>query len=295
MTNDIRRQVRELKSQNKDQLKELLSQELDDAYNRPITNSLRNDFMLACFEQIVPEQEPFEKVRSHTNYSPSWSKKKQLATVLRMVLTEQVGHPEHDGVTSLNKTILAEIIVAIRHERGDEQNQNKESNQPVDVPDQDPPTESTFKDTFPAEDFDSYALYTWIVDRRSSNDGEHGVYVIDCTPSPDNDEDFRVESLRQKAHQKSNAGQSLTKLERAAQALNRGERIYYVGYASDIPKRVRQHVSGADSGGAKFTNIFYPQALVEVSWYQTETTARSKENRRAGELIVPGESFGYAE
>jgi predicted GIY-YIG superfamily endonuclease len=87
----------------------------------------------------------------------------------------------------------------------------------------------------------------------------------------------------------------LTKLERAAHAATNGQRLYYVGYASDVPKRVRQHVGGAASGGAKYTNMFEPQALVDVSWYMTEGTARAHERRRAEELTTAGESNGYAE
>lgn len=295
MTSDIQDQIRQLQSRSKGNLKQLLSQELEEAYNRKITNSLRNGLMTACFEQIEPEQDPLVKVRSHANYSPSWSKKKQLATVLRMLLTERVGRAEHEGITSVNKKVLAEVIVAIQHDDGKKQNQNGESKEPVDVPNREPPVESAFENPFPAENFGSYDLYTWIVERRSSNDGEHGVYVLDCTPPIDEDEDFRMRSIRREGHQNSMAGQPLTKLERAAQALNHGERIYYVGYASDVPSRIRQHVRGADSGGAKFTNMFSPQSLVEVTWYQTESTARSHEARRAEELTVSGRSFGYAE
>jgi len=287
--------MRELQSRNKDDLKRILSHELDEAYSPNITGSLRNDFMSACFEKIEPDQEPFEKVKSHENYAPSWSKKKQLATALRMLLTERVGHPEHDGITSLNKNVLAEIIVAIRDDGGTTLAQKNESSHSIDTPDRNPPVESDFQESFPAENFDSYDLYTWIVERRSTDDGEHAVYVLDCTPPLGKNEDFRVKSLRREAHQKSDSGQTLSKLEQAAEALNRGERLFYVGYASDVPNRIRQHVSGADSGGAKFTNMFSPQALVEVTWYQTESTARTQEPQRAEELTISGTSFGYAE
>ncbi|MBX0298149.1 hypothetical protein [Haloarcula nitratireducens] len=295
MQDNTRHQVRKLKAQDKSQLKQSLADELDGIYNRQITNSLRNDLMTACFGQIEPKQGPFEKVQSHENYSPSWSNKKQLATALRMSLSERVDRPEHDGITSLNKQVIAELIVAIRQTDTSTQDRDPKSEQSGTAPERTNVSDSPFDDTLPAADFDNYALYTWIVERRTTSAGEHGVYVLDCTPPIGEDEDFRVSSLRQDVSQKSNTGQSLTKIEKAAAALNRGERLYYVGYASDVPTRIRQHVSGADSGGAKFTNLFSPQALVDVSWYQTEMTARSEERRRATELTVSGESFGYAE
>lgn len=295
MGNDTRSRVSELQSQDKKQLKQLLAAELGGAYAGQVTDSLRNDLMTACFKQIEQEQGPFEKVQSHENYSPSWSEKKQLATALRMVLSERVGHPDHSGITSLNKQVISEIIVAIQDNEGDYQSQNGQSGRPSEIPDRSPVSEPRFDTPFPADKFNSYDLYEWLVERRSSDDGEHGVYVLDCTPPIDEDEDFRVASVRREVNQKSTTGEPLTKIERAAWALTQGERLYYVGYASDIPTRIRQHVSGAASGGAKFTNLFYPQALVDVSWYQTEATARREERRRAEELTVPGESFGYAE
>jgi len=71
--------------------------------------------------------------------------------------------------------------------------------------------------------------------------------------------------------------------------------LYYIGYASDVPVRVRQHVDGRAAGGAECTNMFKPVSLVDVSWYDSEATARRHERQRADELTVPGESFAYWE
>lgn len=109
-----RQQVNELEAKNKSELKRILEGELDGEYTRDITNSLRNDFMRACCVRIAPNERPLERVREHPNYEGGWSEKKSLATALRMLLTERVDHPSFEGITSLTKTVLAEIIVAIR-------------------------------------------------------------------------------------------------------------------------------------------------------------------------------------
>jgi len=236
--------------------------------------------MRACYKRISPDEDPFERVRTHQNYAPSWGTKKELATALRMLLTERVDHPEHDGITSLNKRVLAELIVAIRlfDENGELPPGTDE--QPFDddidgsVPSRKAPPDSQFDNPLPVDSFNSYELYSWIVEHRSPEDGEHAVYVLDCTPPIGDAESERVKAFRQAVREKANEGKSLSKLEQAAESLNRDERLYYVGYAGDVPKRIREHASGADSGGAKLTHKFEPKALVEVTWYQSEATAR---------------------
>lgn len=282
-----------LQSRKKAQLEEQLSQALGDSYPREIPRSLRNDFMLACFKRIASDQDPLEMVRTHENYTPSWSKKKQLATALRMLLTERVGHSEQDGITILTKTVLAEILIAIRQKHND--TQPTEAQQLREPPERKSVADPKFDGGCPATEFDTYAVYEWIIEHRAPTDGEHGVYVLDCTPPEESQIDSRVESARRVASRKARDDHSLSKLELAAQAITQGERLYYVGYASDVPQRVRQHATGADAGGAKFTNRFTPQRLVEVSWYETEEVAREAESRRARELTVAGESFAYAE
>lgn len=285
--------VTALQSRKKAQLEEQLSQALGDSYPREIPRSLRNDFMWACCKQIAPDCDPLEMVRSHEKYTPSWSKKRQLATALRMLLTERVSHPEQDGITSLTKPVLAEILVAIRQKHDD--TQPTEVQQPREPPERESVVDPKFDGGCPATDFDTYAVYKWVIENRAPTDGEHGVYVLDCTPPEESQADSRIESARGVASRKARDGKSLSKLERAAQAITQGERLYYVGYASDVPQRVRQHSIGADAGGAKFTNRFTPQRLVEVSWYETEEVAREAESRRARELTVADESFAYAE
>lgn len=163
------------------------------------------------------------------------------------------------------------------------------------VPVREDPAEHRFENVLPAASISQYAVYRWIVQHRSPGDGEHGVYVLDCTPPVGDEEDSRMKTLRREAHEKKEKGEAMTKIEQAAQAVNNGERLYYVGYAADVPSRVRQHLAGAASGGAKFTNMFTPQALVDVSWFETEGTARTREHQRSTELTEPGQSFAYSE
>jgi hypothetical protein len=201
-----RDRVEELKTRPKAELKRILGDELGSNYIQPVTGSLRNDFMLACYRRLDTGDHPKERLQSHENYTPAWKQKKRLATALRMVLTERVGHPEHKGITSLDKAVLAELIVGIRM-CGDELEASTESGDEdpasdnVEVP-REPPVPCHFEGTLPAEEFDSYALYDWVVNRRSQTDGEHGVYVLDCTPPFAEAEDFRVKALRADAKQK---------------------------------------------------------------------------------------------
>lgn len=111
---DERSQINRLQTKPKRELKAILKDELGSSYDREITSSLRNDFMRACFLRIAPDENPSDRVKDHPNYSSTWEDKRSLATALRMLLTERVDHPEFDGITSLTKTLLAEIIVAIR-------------------------------------------------------------------------------------------------------------------------------------------------------------------------------------
>lgn len=296
----IRDEVRKLQSRSKKKLKALLAEELSEVYSREITNSLRNDFMEACCRRIDPDGNPYERVRAHENYSPSWSTKRQLATALRMLLTERVDRPIQESITTLDKSVLAEIIVAIRVAKGDisieSEPASSESESVADflsIREERP--ERRFEDILPAESISGYELYRWITQYRSPTDGEHGVYVLDCTPPVGEEESSRMKALRQQAHRKSKAEKSLSKIEQAAEAANNGQRIYYVGYAADVPIRVRQHIGGASSGGAKFTNIFKPQALVDVSWYQKESVARKNEHRRSEELTILDQSYAYSE
>lgn len=296
-----RNRVERLESRSKRELKEVLAEELGDTYGREITNSLRNDFMEACYEAIGPEQSMREKLKEHPEYSPSWQSwgtKRQLATALRLVLTDYVDRPQSQGITSLDKRTLAELVVAVRiaKENGGPPDPDSADDPSVDpVPSRCVPPESPFEDSLPAERFESYELYSWVVENRDGTDGEHGVYVLDCTPPVDGRERSRMRTLRRQANEKAEAGEPLSERERAARAVTEGERIYYVGYASDVPSRVRQHHNGRAAGGADFTNMFKPVSLVDVTWYDSESTARKHESIRADELTVPGESYAYWE
>lgn len=54
-----------------------------------------------------------------------------------------------------------------------------------------------------------------------------------------------------------------------------------------------QHLKGAAAASARFTNLFRPRALVEVTWHDTEAAAKEYEHRRARELTDSRQSFAY--
>lgn len=257
--------------------------------------------MRACYEAIDSDIQPHEKLKGHLEYSPSWQSwgtKRQLATALRLVLTDYVDRPQSEGLTSHDKRALAELVVAVRIANDGEDlpvTDSSDNGGVASVPTRTAPPESSFDDPLPAKELESYELYSWIVRNRDETDGEHGVYILDSTPPVDGVEWSRMRTLRHQAAEKAEAGKPLDKREVAARSVTNGERIYYVGYASDVPSRVRQHVGGRAAGGADFTNMFKPVALVDVSWYDSEATARKHESLRADELTVPGESYAYWE
>lgn len=146
-------------------------------------------------------------------------------------------------------------------------------------------------DPLPLSTVDRGALEAWVSATRDSSMDAHAVYVLDCTP-PTSDRDFRIDSLLEHTREKVENGESLNEMERAAATLDRGGSVYYVGYTSDVVDRLERHATGASAGGAAFTNLFAPQAIVEVRWFETEAAARGQEPAVAREL-GSGADFAY--
>lgn len=284
----------EIQQKSKSELKELLEAELGTEYPREITDSLRNDFLRACYTRIAPKEDPAERARSHPDYSESWREKRTLATALRMLLAARGVREPDTPLTTLDKAALAQIIVAIRLVDTD-QHQGLEASVEREPPERTIPPEPCFDERLHLNsDATESEVESWIDAHHSGIELVHSVYVLDCTP-PINEESNSLESLRARVAEKERTGDIFIKMEEAAAAVTRGERIYYVGYTNNVIDRVTRHVGGASYGSAKFTHTFRPQALVEVNWYDTEAVARNRERQRAQELIRPGKSYGYWE
>ena len=304
---ETRNQVQRLESRSKPELKQLLASELGETFDGEITNSLRNDFMRACYERINPTERPLDRARTHENYSDSWGTKKTLATALRMLLTERVGRREHESITSVSKLVLAELIVAVKLTDAGS-SESGSSNRPPSSgstsstvtgespPVRQPPRESPFDDVLPLEpSIQKRDVSEWGSAQQNKSNGAYAVYVLDCTPPIGAGESSQLKSLRRHAHSKNAERQPLNKIDEAACAANNNERVYYVGCTANLPKRITQHLGGAAAGGGDFTNLFKPNALVEVNWYETRATAENHEALRASELTKTGKSYGYYE
>lgn len=282
-----------LKRHQKAELKEILATELGDAYGREITDSLRNDFLKACYTRLAPDEDPVERARTHDNYSDSWRRKRVLATALRMLLAERGVRERDTPLTSLDKPALVQLIIAIRM-RDDGAITEKQSSTEHEPPEREAPADQRFDETLTLGDGTTEdQIQQWVDERRDSTDSPYAVYVLDATP-PRDGEGRSLEALRARVHEKPD-GEALTKLERAAEALSRGERVYYVGYTNDVIDRISRHLGGASHGSAQFTHTFRPKAVAEITWYDDEQTARRRERERAQELTIPGEAFGYWE
>ncbi len=152
----------------------------------------------------------------------------------------------------------------------------------------------TYPDPLPLDEVTCTDLERWVSASKPPTDHGHAVYILDCTP-PENDRDFRVTEFIKHVQRKVDTSQSLNKLERAAYAAARGQQVFYVGYTSDVVDRVGRHLTGAAGGGAKFTNRFTPQLLVDVYWYETEQTAREQERKIEARIRSDDGFYAYSE
>lgn len=289
---EVRQRVQQLRSQfsRKEPLWRKLDRELD--YDGELPTNLSVPFMKACYGCIAPDEDPYTRLQVyHDNYSEQWvekrTKKVHMATALKLLLCERVGRSEANVISGVTMELLAELIVAIRT-----------ADDPVEwerdrldaAPEREPPCKSPFDDGLPFEKALTPALIDWLAERPA--DRSHGVYVLDCTPDIGDAEDSKIRALR---GQVATERQATEPREKAACVLNNDGRVFYVGYASNVAERLHRHDRRPAGGGAKFTAMFPPQELGEVTWHSTKEAALEYERRRAHELSQPGEYYAYSE
>ncbi|WP_147302049.1 hypothetical protein [Haloferax sp. Atlit-4N] len=285
--------LEELSSYSEVELKSILSGELGAAYEKPIPGSLRNDLLRACCSRIQPDEDPTAYARTHPLYESSWGTKKTLATNLRMLLSAAGVREQDHPLTSLDKAALRQIITAIRLANEDSLSLTEERPAPT-PPARSPSNESSFRDILALDGVTDGEIESWVAAHKPDSAGGFAVYVLDCTPPMDG-EKASIRSLRARVSEKQEAGDSLSKMERAAACVTDGERVYYVGYTNDVADRVMRHRAGAAQSGVKFTNTFSPQVLVDVEWFDSEVTARHNERTTASDLTEIGSRFAYWE
>lgn len=303
---DLRQQYHDYNprsTETRDILKELDSL-IGDRYNVINETSLKNDFLVACFERIDPNQSWEDLVKTHENYDQSWTPKKKRATALRQLMTKQIGWPEDKGLLGFKRKYLAGILLAIK--ASDEGISQSEDHTTVTLqpdfnlellakelpertlPELDFPTLLTFSNTVEP---DATALLQERGIEPTSN-SHHVVYVIDCTPEAEN-ERAAISSIRQDAQAKSSSGNALSDREAAAVFLNESKGILYVGYSHEFPRRMKRHHQGKASGAADFINLYKPRRLLEVTAYDSEGEARNRERIRANELRRETDCYVY--
>ncbi|MFP9193333.1 GIY-YIG nuclease family protein [Natrialbaceae archaeon A-CW1-1] len=300
---DFRPEINRLQDKNtKDDLINILADRLEERAKsvNPITE--------AMFERIAPDTQPIVYARKSENYSENLKPVAKNATALKHLLHEQVGRPRSERVLTLKKQDFAECIVAVDayddgHERG------PGIHVPTTLPmtaegfQTEPPTRTIAADSpFEAiveldEDYHSL-LSRWMKNHPDHVDGSCAVYVLDCTPATGDQEDDRIRSLRSTVITKLEHGVKQSELEptgQAAEALNKDNRIYYVGSTTDLEKRIQEHDTGTAVSGVDFTQVLPPTALVEVQGCESVREARQKEGQRAREINNLENSFAYSD
>ncbi|MDS0223470.1 GIY-YIG nuclease family protein [Haloarcula sp. S1AR25-5A] len=292
---DFRTDINRLQDNNtKSGLKDKLAQRLGER-----TTSV-NPLTTAMFEELQPGTRPVEYARQSEYYTPDTSRVATNAIALKILLHEQVGRPLYEPVERLVKQDFAECIVAI-----DAFRDGMESGRGLHTPTTLPENVSGFVDEPPDRADTIASPFGVIADLDTSQtaleldvpEASHYVYVLDCTP-PLNDEPGQIWDRRRAVKTKIEAGIPLSRLEpkeRATDALNQQERVYYVGSTSDPTKRIQEHMSGTDKSGVNFTNSLPPQAVVEVTGCNSRQAAESNEGARAREIHRKDGLFAYSD
>lgn len=293
---DLRAEYNQLLNESKTALDDKLRALLPVEYKDRLTGNPNAGLLEGAFVRIAPDEDPYQFVKSWHNYDSSWNKGKSAATALRILLTEQIGLPRYAVISGYTKPTLSKMILGIQ--AADEGvPRGKGLHVPVTLPEgikpplPDPPmlpnpSDADSDPPIPLNDMKS------IISTYGNSSGKFAVYVLDCTPSHLSEREAMWE-LRRDSLAKHEGGYELSEKEWYAQALNEGERIYYVGQTKNIVDRMSRHHEGAASGGGYFTNFFKPRGVFDISWYDSEAEAREGEVKRAAELNQSDESRAY--
>ena len=292
---DLRPEYANLLDQRKATLEDKLSGLLPPKYKDRLTGNPNAGLLEGAFKRIEPGEDPYKFVKDWHNYDPSWNKGKSAATALRMLLTKQIGLPRYDVIVGYTKPTLAKIICGI--EAADSGVPREEDihapltlPEDIELPLSNPPklpeTSAKYsRNIIPLTDISS------IISTYGNPSGKFAAYVLDCTPDRFSERNAMWQ-LRRDTLAKNQAGHDLGWKGEFAQALNEGERVYYVGSTEDV-NRMNEHQAGSASGGAKFTNFFKPRGVFDITWFDSEAKAQTVEAERASELTRPGESRAY--
>ena len=279
---------------------------LIDTYDVRHETSLKDPFLVACFERIDPERNWRAFVKTAEDYENWWGAKKRRATALRMLLTLQIGWPEHKGLLAFEWKYLVGILFAIN--ASDSGIDRSDDHAPVTYPpdlDLDPleqelPPRAVLRLNFPTllsfspeVENEAESLLTER-DINPETNQHHVVYVIDCTPEVE-PERSAISSIRRYALALYLGDKPLNRREAAAMMLNESQSLLYVGYSHEFPRRMKRHFKGKAAGSANFTNLFKPKRLLEVTDYESDSIAESEEYTRASELQRQADCFVYQE
>jgi predicted GIY-YIG superfamily endonuclease len=292
---DFRRQINRLTDENTEP--ELINALAERLGTR--TTSV-NPLTEAMFAELRPETDPVEYARRSRSYSSDMSRVATNATGLKILLHEQVGRPLYAPVERLRKQDFAESIAAV-----DAFHDGQEAGMGIHTPTTLPLDVDGFVTEPPERSETPDSPFTVLADLTSGTephrldfgDEPYHVYVLDCTPSVD-DEPGKIWDRRRAVETKIESGISPAQLEpkeQATHALNQGRRVYYIGSTNDVRKRIRAHLSGTDKSGVNFTNTLPPRFLVGVRGCDSRVRADALEGAVTRELNRRAGVFAYSD
>ena len=277
------------------ELKLILEDALGDEYTQKI-NSQRNDIIWAFFRRVNvdPRQVTLEiGERTFDDLEEEHSERHALASALNYYLASQ-GIRARKATSGLTKDVLSSMITAIRvaEQSAGDSVSDRNPERPNRSSGRSASAASSERNTFPFPTDSSslpastlLSLKEWLERTRGAADGPYAVYVLDCTPPPEGERHGQLRRRIKTARELIVSGAlDLSERDYHIRDAAAADRVYYVGETNDVVKRINQHLGGPADGGSWFPQLFEPNHLEEVHWYQTKAKAERHE-RTIGEKI----------
>lgn len=307
---DFRERINELENNRNE---EQLQQELTEKLRVESVPTSVNPLAKGMFNRIAPDHDPLEYARKSEYYTDELKPVAKRATGLKHLLHEQIGRPLYERIIFRRKKErlrdYSECIVAI--EASDDgypraPDEHFPTTLPIGIDTFSPAPERSHQIASPFETIADLVsgyqqqMADWMNQHPEVANSLFFVYVLDCTPDVGSAEPTTVRQLRGAAQTKLEHGdRGLDYKERAAAALNDGNRIYYVGRIKspdkDVKERVQEHVEGAASSAVGFTTHFPPQNLVEIRGCSTDAEADRLEADKTRQINATEGLFAYSD
>jgi len=258
------------------------------------------------FRHILPRVNVFDYVHQRQENAEDWDDLRKRGTALRILLNRQIGRPKYERIGNLTNRDRAEFVMAAKaYDEGYDLASG--AYMPTTLPIgaeqywNNPPSRTTL----PERHLDTIVnlegeyestLENWLKNNGDVRDAPYGVYVLDCTPATGMNEPNSIQSLRRDIQATVEFGADIDgSVKKAGTALNQDCRIYYVGMAENLNKRIAAHIAGAHKSATDYTNLFPPVSLCELWGCETENDAKNLEGNRADEINRMERAFAHSD